>query len=318
MTTPNRVGMMNLKQLRYFIAIADCGSMSAAANKVRIAQSAISSQVALLEEELATKLILRHSRGAHFTAAGEVFIEHARSIVAAFERARVAVHEAALQKCGQIRLGLPSGISINLTVPLVELMADTAPKVELHILEGLNSDVKGWFENNELDIAVLYQTDKQIPKGALPFVEDDLVLAGPPIDGIARGAVVPFSTLAKIPLAFTSRSHGVRSLVDGIARKMSIPLHYSAEIDSTFQLKEMVLHGKYHAILPRSLFGGAQAPPHIEMYTVSDPTLAIRSFIITNPRGASALTNEIAKSLKKFVEMRVVNGDWPGGRLYRF
>ena len=318
MTAPNRVGMMNLKQLRYFIAIADCGSMSAAANKVRIAQSAISSQVALVEEELDTKLILRHSRGAHLTAAGEVFIEHARAIVAAFEAAKAAVQEAALQKCGQIRLGLPSGISINLTVPLVEFMAEMAPKVELHILEGLNSDVRGWFENNELDIAVLYQTDKQVPKGAVPFVEDDLILAGPPLDGIPPGETIPFATLPKIPLAFTSRSHGVRSLVDGIARRLGLHLHYSAEIDSTFQLKEMVLRGKYHAILPRSLFRADEAPPRIEMYRVRDPTLAIRSFILTNPRGASALTHEIARTLKKFAEMRVVNGEWPGGRLYRF
>jgi hypothetical protein len=54
------------------------------------------------------------------------------------------------------------------------------------------------------------------------------------------------------------------------------------------------------------------------MYTLSNPTLAIRSFIVTNPRRASALTDEIVRSLKRFAEMRIVNGEWPGGRLYRF
>lgn len=309
---------MNLKQLIYFVAIADSGSMSAAAYKVRIAQSAISSQVALLEEELGAKLIVRHSRGAHFTEAGKIFVEHARGIITSFDAAKFAVKAASCQKCSEIKIGLPSGIASTLILPFMEFMAVAAPRVELQILEGLNSDVKGWLDNNEVDIAVLYQTDKKIPKGALPLSEDELVLGGPIIDDV-DGLSIPFSKLRDIPLAGTARSHGVRAIVDNIARRMGIALTVSTEIDSTYQLKAMVLRGKCHCILPRSLFQSDTLPKPIRLYKITNPNLVIRSVIVPSAKSVSStLTSKVTKSLKTFVEKRIANGEWSGGRIYRF
>ena len=278
---------MNLKQLIYFVAIADNGSMSSAAQKVRIAQSAISSQVALLEEELGTKLILRHSRGVHFTKAGEIFVEHARDIVASFNAAKLAVKEASSRVESELKIGLPSGIASNLTAPLLEFLAEAAPTIELQILEGLNSDVRRLFDGNEVDIAVLYQTDKQILKGALPLAEDELVLAGPRFGGDTKDESIPFSRLQHIPLAGTARSHGVRAIIDDTARRMGITVRFSAEIDSTYQLKAMVLRGKCHSVLPRSLFHNEVLPDSVQLAKIIEPNLVIRSFIVSSAKSAA-------------------------------
>src|SRR5271165_3332046 len=86
---------MNLKQLMYFQSVATHGSITAAAARANIAQSALSSQIAALEADLGVKLLVRHSRGVTLTPSGKVLLERARQISAFLEQARRNVRDAA-------------------------------------------------------------------------------------------------------------------------------------------------------------------------------------------------------------------------------
>lgn len=307
---------MNLKQLNYFIAIADTGSISAAAAKVRIAQSAVSSQVALLEEELGTGLVVRHSRGVHLTVAGRVLLKHARSILTSFDDAKRATREAAREKRGEVKLGLPSGISAGLAVPLIEEGATASPGIEVHVFEGLNADVRGWLSNGELDLAVLYQTEKLLPKGAVPLVEDELVLVGQQI--FPKDVLeIPFARLAKLPLVHTARRHGIRNLIDNTARQMGITLSYAAEIDSLSQIRKLVASGKGYSVLTRFSMHFDPFPASIKAYRICKPDLTIKSFIVVNPKSSSALLTHLSKSLRQLAVRLVAEGNWPGGKIFR-
>src|SRR5262245_47093492 len=112
---------MELRQLKYFVAIARHGSFSAAALHIGVAQPALSTQIAHLEDELGQALFARHARGVRLTAAGETFHDHAVAILQRVDAARLALrpHDAA----SAFTIGLPPLISMMLTVPLVEAAA---------------------------------------------------------------------------------------------------------------------------------------------------------------------------------------------------
>ena len=104
---------MELRQFKYFVAIVDCGSLSRAAQQLFIAQSALSKQMAELEGELGTQLLLRSRNGVAMTEAGKVFYEYAQGITKQVRDARAAVHVAAESVAGKILQSLAEPFDIG-------------------------------------------------------------------------------------------------------------------------------------------------------------------------------------------------------------
>src|SRR3954447_3379687 len=100
---------MELRHLRYFVAIAEEQSFTRAAERLWVAQPGLSTQIRRLEEELGVKLFERHTRGVDLTDAGSVFLERARATLAAAEEARATVSDLESGLVGTIRLGLATG-----------------------------------------------------------------------------------------------------------------------------------------------------------------------------------------------------------------
>src|SRR5690554_2306082 len=97
---------MELRQLRYFVAASEAGSLLKASGRLHIAQPALGQQIAALEHELGARLFDRSSRGVTLTEAGKVFLEHAQVVLADAERARLAVRESTKVPRGDVALGL--------------------------------------------------------------------------------------------------------------------------------------------------------------------------------------------------------------------
>ena len=97
---------LDLRQLRYFLAVGDAGALSHAAQKLNLAQSAVSHHLAELEAKLGVQLVERHPRGIRLTAAGQRLHEHARAIVAAVAKAEEDVKAFAEEASGPVSVGL--------------------------------------------------------------------------------------------------------------------------------------------------------------------------------------------------------------------
>src|SRR5262245_39336873 len=100
---------MELRHLRYFVAIAEEGSFTRAAGRLWVAQPGLSTQIRRLESELGAQLFERHTRGVDLTAAGELFLDRARTALAAAEVARCTGHDLESGLAGSIRLGFATG-----------------------------------------------------------------------------------------------------------------------------------------------------------------------------------------------------------------
>ena len=168
---------MELRQLRYFVAIARHGSFSAASLHIGVAQPALSTQIANLEKEIGQPLFDRHARGARMTDAGETFLDHAVAILQRVDEARLALRPKVLPGATEITIGVPPLISMMLTVPLVEAVARDLPGVSLKIIEGMSGALRGWLADGSLDLAFLHNVDREEFPNAVPIIRENLFAA---------------------------------------------------------------------------------------------------------------------------------------------
>ena len=130
---------MDLKQLAYFVRVAELGSFTRAAVALKVAQPALSRQVRLLEVELRQNLLVRNGRGATPTEAGQVLLAHGRGILHQVERAREELDRVRGSLAGRVAVGLPPSIARVLTVPLTRAFRERMPQAQLSISENLST-----------------------------------------------------------------------------------------------------------------------------------------------------------------------------------
>ncbi|MEC5383678.1 LysR substrate-binding domain-containing protein [Aurantimonas sp. C2-6-R+9] len=247
---------MDLRQLRYFIAIVEEGSFSKAALSLRIAQPALSLHVRNMEADLDTELLLRTPQGVKPTETGSILLKQARSIVAQFETARQEIQEHESEPSGEVRLGLPGSISQILSVPLILEMRRLYPKVRLRVTEAMSGFVLEWLRDRRVDLALLYIPLDDRGLKSYGVLSEELCLIGPVSDEtfshLLPESRISLSEICRLPLILPSIGHGLRSLIDEVAASNGLTLEPVMDIDSYASIKELVAHQLGYSILPRS------------------------------------------------------------------
>jgi LysR family hydrogen peroxide-inducible transcriptional activator len=145
---------MEIHQLRYFVAVADEGSFSRAAAKVRVAQPSLSQQIRKLEAEVGQPLFDRLPRSVVLTEAGRCFIDYARQILASIGDARRCVDELKDEVAGRLAVGAIPTIAPYVLPELVVTFQKHYPDVTLHIVEDVTEGITRRIEAGELDVAL--------------------------------------------------------------------------------------------------------------------------------------------------------------------
>ena len=187
---------MDLKQLEYFVRVAELGSFTRASIALDIAQPALSRQVRLLEVELRQNLLVRNGRGATPTEAGKLLLEHARGILHQVDRAREELGRVRGALAGRVAIGLPPSLARVLTVPLTRAFRQQMPDAQLSISEGLSVTMQEWLVTGRLDIALLYHAQPAPEIELTPLQEEELLLIEPRAPGLAEEPPPPPVTLA--------------------------------------------------------------------------------------------------------------------------
>ncbi|MFM7332413.1 MAG: LysR family transcriptional regulator, partial [Brachymonas sp.] len=170
---------MDLKQLEYFVRVAELGSFTRAAQQLHIAQPALSRQVRLLEVELRQNLLLRNGRGALPTEAGKLLLEHGRGILHQVERAKEELGRARGGLSGRVAVGMPTSVAKALAVALTREFRSRMPEATLAISEGLSVAMQEALLNGRLDIALLYNALPTPELELLPLLDEALYLVQP-------------------------------------------------------------------------------------------------------------------------------------------
>ncbi len=147
---------MNLRDLRYFVAVAESGSILAASEKLHVAQPSISVRIRALESDLGVALFERRPRGVVMTAEGEELLIHARLILGSAETARESLRRHANSPVGTVNFGVPTSLAAVLSVPLVEQTLATLPNVRLRIVESMTGYIIDWLRGGQLDLGLVF------------------------------------------------------------------------------------------------------------------------------------------------------------------
>ena len=186
---------MELHQLRYFVAVADEGSFSRAAAKVRVAQPSLSQQIRKLEAEIGQPLFDRLPRSVVLTEAGRCLLEYARQILASIGDARRCVDELKGKIAGDLAVGAIPTIAPYVLPELVVTFQNHYPDVTLHIVEDVTEGITRRIEAGELDVA-LASTCQRSPTLRVELLGREPLLALVP-EGhpLAKQTVVSFDDL---------------------------------------------------------------------------------------------------------------------------
>lgn len=267
---------MELRQLEYFVHVAELGSFTKAAALLQVAQPALSRQVRRLEIELKQTLLLRNGRGVSTTEAGKRLLDHGRGILHQVGRAREEVEEVKGAPVGRVALGMPPTIAKLLTVPLVNEFRARLPRGVLSIVEGLSVSMQEWLQMGRLDVALLYNPVTSPAVDTVPFLEEDLLLIGPmarPRRGGRRGSPVALRDLPGFPLIIPSRPNAIRMHVETQLAKIGARPSVALEIDGVDAILGLVADGHGFAVLTLNAVRASGKPAAFEPRPIVKPRL---------------------------------------------
>lgn len=240
---------MNLKALRYFVAIADAGSVTAAAAAVNVAQPALTRQLRELEADLGVTLLHRLPRGVRLTPAGVTLYESAQRMLA--EAARVRQRLASREGHGAttVVLGSSPTLARVLLPGLFESSLRAVSGLELRAREAFTPQLLDWLERGVVDMAIVTNPEPGRPLSLSPLLGEPFALVSHP--SLELPPVLPARQLAGLPLLMTTLH---RTLVDRQLAPLGLRLQLRAEIDSVDSIRELVLRGPWATLMPVSVF----------------------------------------------------------------
>jgi len=268
---------MNLKQLEYFVSVAELGSFSKAARMLDIAQPALSRQVRSLETDLRETLLLRNGRGITLTPAGERLFEHGIAILQQVQQAREDMTAQRDQPVGRIAIGLPPSIGRQLTLPLIDAFSRQLPAAQLAIVEGLSTHVAEWITTGRVDLGLLHHPEANPALELRQLLEESLhlvspVQASPAAGGGSRGPLA-MRELQRYPLILPERLHVIRRLIDTQAALLGLKLQVAWEVSSVAAIIDLVCAGYGHAVLTASAVAASGQSDSLIARPLVDPVV---------------------------------------------
>ncbi|MGG7568694.1 LysR family transcriptional regulator [Rhodovulum sp. DZ06] len=305
---------MDLRQLRYFLAITEEGAVSRAAARLGVAQPALSAHVRRMEEELGAQLLLRSSTGVVPTEAGALLAERARALLLDFERMEEEVRGLGAAPGGLVRIGLPGTIADMTAAPLIARTRARYPGIRLQLAEAMSGFVAEWLRDGRVDLAVLYldaAAARRMGVRLTPLLDEELVALAPP--GAEAGELDGVAPLAEAPLVLPSGAHGLRAMLDRVARAEGVQLAPQIEIDSYSNIKRLVAEGHGVSVLPWRAVAEEERDGRLVVRRFGGERLRRRASLAEAAgRPATRAAQAAAGLLREVVEESVAAGLWAG------
>ena len=245
---------MELRQLRYLVALAEEGSFTRAAESEHIAQPAVSQQIRRLEDEVGVPLVERTTRRVSLTEAGELLVVRARRIMGEIEAAEIELQALRGMYAGHVTIGAmhtmgPVDVSLALA-----LFAERHPNVQLTVREHSSEEMASMLRADELDLAFLSVTERVESHGLglHQLVSEELVVLLPPEHRLARRKQVRMAQLADEPFVSFREGARLRELLMAAARSANFEPRITLESNESQRVRRLVSRGLGVAILPRS------------------------------------------------------------------
>ena len=236
---------MDLRQLRYFVTVADSGSISAAAVVLHVAQSAVSRQMLRLEDEVGGELFQRSIAGVELTESGHLLLERARFILREIESATNDVSTFSRGMRGTVRMAAPASAGRALYVPLVQRFHAQFPQVQLELSDSTTDEMLRSLAAGALDLGLVTEVEAREDVGVKPVWREETVLVAPVGNPLCKRESIAARDLPEMPIIV---SPGLRR----IFQDRYGALHPVVQIHSSGPAAELTLSGVGYALVPKS------------------------------------------------------------------
>jgi LysR family nitrogen assimilation transcriptional regulator len=302
---------MNVRQLRFFLQIAEIGSVTRAASFLHIAQPALSRQIRQLEDELGVTLFQRSDKGVVLTDAGRLLRDRAVALLRHFERVRQEVRDEFNEPSGELTVAMPPSMFDLVTLPAVTSYRERYPNVQLRVIEGISGILNAWsmVELGRADLAIVTNIEPLATLDTAPFLHEALCLIGPRGAGLDPAKPVGLEEVARHPLMTPSRPNSLRLIIETALAQHKLPLDVKLEGTTPHLLLSLVEEGAGFTTLPfcsayRRLREGRVCLAPIESVEVSWTVIQARE------QPLSTAGERMKSLLREIATERVAVGEW--------
>ncbi len=303
---------MELRHLRYFVAVAEEGSLTnAAERRLHTAQPSLSRQIRDLEAEVGVKLLERGARGIELTAAGRTFLDHARLALLQVEAAGEAARRAAQPQKTAFMIGFLTGHEMVWLPEVLRILHEEDPAIEITLASQASPDLAGALMQGKMDVAFLRRETQAPGITFKSMMKEPLVAMMPTGHRLAsRKEITPQEIAAEIYISPTRYAPILKSVIESYMAKFGITLKAEYESDNLTSTMSLVASTGGVTVLPiyarhvlspsvvlRSLKG---EPPMIELfmgYNRSNTSPLLKRFLARADELAAAVARRTSSDL---------------------
>lgn len=260
---------MDLRALRYFIAVLEAGSLSRAAHSLYVAQPALTAQIKKLEGELGAQLLERSYAGVTPTPAGAQLYEDARRLLSDADAMRERIQRLPQGPEGSVTIALPFLLTSLLAGPLIASLRHSHPRIRIFVLDDLSLMVQKAMLDRRADLAVLVDTASLHDLQVQPMAEESIYVCGQDVDGSVAPLLRPapdgglphmdFAHACQLPLVLQSRRFSIRQTVEAAADARELRLNIVHEHDSARVIRSLYHCGAGFTFTPACSLSDAPA-----------------------------------------------------------
>lgn len=286
---------MELRHLKHFIVVAEELNFTRAAERVNIVQSAVSSSVRALEDELKAKLFVRGTKQVQLTPAGRAFLEKARDVLRAVETGRETVAEIEGLRSGSLSIGTVHSLPMFLDLPtLISRYHSASPCIEVRLRQGDTASMIEQLRVGRLDLAFLplLEAPEDIVTGIIAC--EDLVAVVPKTHPLAGQMGVPLRDLVEYPFVDFELGWGTRALVDRAFWQAGLQRRTIFDVTDLETVVDLVALGQGIALLPETIAEVRQ--PKISVCELAEPAICWELVVAYQRGDDNAPINGAAKA----------------------
>ena len=276
---------MELRQIQYFLSLYEESSMTKAANRLNVVQSALSMQLAKLENELGQQLFVRSTRGIFPTPSGRKMYQLFRPVMGDFARVRALMMQTNSELTGNVTIGLIASVAQDLLPRVLTEFSEAHPRVTLALSDGYTPELCKAVSEGLLEAAIINLPRRRIALNIQPVLSEDFVLA----TGIKHAKLdksIPLHEAIKLKLVLPTRLHGLRDNLESITQAEGVELSPVLEVDSMNAILQLVEMGSYATLLPRIVVRRRVELGTLLAHTIVEPPLVRHVVCVTHPQRA--------------------------------
>lgn len=308
---------MDSRQLRYFAAIHDLGSLSAAADAEHVATSALSYHLSNLEAELGVRLFKRRPRGVEPTAAGRRLYTHARAVLRAMEDARADLSTARESVSGEVAVGLAYSAVKAIGVSLATRVLRDFPSLRLSLTESLSGTTLVHLQSVDVDLALVYNPPATPLLACMPLLEERMVLLGRPEIIGNSAAPITVEEILDLPIILLRQGVSARALMEDTALLRKLEARALLQMNSVHAIGEALVAGLGCAIGTDLFMRERLQTGEIVSREIVEPTLHRTLYLCQLTDRPPTVAREVMHDLiVELVRGAVADGSWKAQVIY--